>query len=326
MSVQRLTALLVTLTTVRSTVATLPSELGPNVPRVAVEATSSAPGLAPVPNRNMAVQTVTTLGQQRNGESVRHKLAHGIRHTENGQPVQRPVQEVSKKEQEIATHLIAKSDESIALTWVVASKPDHAKHSRVRLMEIGEHGHHGALVLRHVVLVAEQRHGSATTLQLNTEVWDVQATTMSKNIAISSHVQSTVTGLGGLTGELVLSYAVEDNKRGSETVATRNPNTKARIVQEKAAKSKPVTVTTVPLTVAGPNGVCGGNAQSLAVVAARTVFDAAPHLYQNTVENDAQVPLFKQSNVEPNTVQYQDNGVRSHPTVNAANLAEEESN
>jgi len=244
---------------------------------------------------------------------------HDTLNSDHGQPVRRAVQEVYRNEQELAMHQDGK-EEWIAPILVHISRRESVKLNLVQSTENGDHGHHGADAVNHVVLERNGNRENVTTPNHNSEERDVQGTIRFTPVVTSNHVQSTVDGPTTDHGYLAINHVEEVSKRRSEHAPTQNQNTEERLVQVHLSQLGNVTLTTAPSMEAGQRGVCGENAARLAEVEGLTGCVPVRSHRPNMVGNVALEHQSKRNSVVPSIVQSMVTGTPLVLTVHVASL------
>jgi len=105
-------------------------------------------------------------------------------------------------------------------------------------------------------------------------------------------------GRSGMHGEPAAKVVVVENNNEHVNAAIPHPNMVVEFALVTGLIQEPATQNFVQLMVDGRNGECGENAQRLVEVDALTDYVAALIQVLSMVVNDAQVPQFKQNNVE----------------------------
>jgi len=135
----------------------------------------------------------------------------------------------------------------------------------VQLMEIGLHGVHGVIVLRHVVMENKIEIDHAQIPNHSMEVNFVKEKAMEHRLAILGPVQWMVDGLNGVIGMNALNHVEMELQKEYEVALIQNHKMEDNIVMERIFNIMFVPPIHVQLMVAGQNGKVGHRAQKLVV-------------------------------------------------------------
>lgn len=233
---------------------------------------------------------------------MRLNRVHDTLNLDHGQLAQRAVLVVYRNEQELVMHQDGKEEWTARILDLI-SRREYVKLNLALSMETGDHGHHGVIAVKRVVLERNGNQENVTTPSHNLEERDVQDTIRFTPIVISSHVQSTVDGPTTDHGYLAINLVEEVFKRRSENVPTQNQDTEERNAQVPQSQLGHVTLTIAQSMEVGRNGECGENAARLVVVEGLTECDLVPSHHPNMAESVAQEHQSKPNNVAPSNVQ-----------------------
>jgi len=167
---------------------------------------------------------------------------------------------------------------------VTAKKKKNVTTTLARLTATGLTGKTGVIVLSRVEEVNRGEHEPVPILQRHLKESRVLGTTLKPERVTRNPVQSTVIGLTGGTGKIVLSRVEEVSRAEHEPVPTPQQHLVEIFVLGRTLKPECATTSLVQSMVTGQTGVPGEHAQSPVVAEVKFKLEVAIILHRHMVD------------------------------------------